>query len=138
MAVRLGAIAAGIQRLGAAAARAREAVEALAQRSGEVQNKESSHFVSQISSTEALAGQDKARENNINIEDAIRAISRADHHKISQTSIKTERYRKNKHMHRIRHIHQALGVSLAQASPVVPAQGQPQQCRFLVIVASNT
>lgn len=55
-----------------------------------VQNKESSHFVSQISSTEALAGQDKARENNINIEDAIRAISRADHHKISQTSIKTE------------------------------------------------
>ena len=55
-----------------------------------VQNKENSHFVSQISSMEALAGQDKARENNINIEDAIRAISRADHHKISQTSIKTE------------------------------------------------
>ena len=54
-----------------------------------VQNKESSHFVSQMSSTEALGlinnNNNNHRDNNINIEDAIRAISRADQNKTSQS-----------------------------------------------------
>ena len=53
-----------------------------------VQNKESSHFVSQMSSTEALGlinNNNHSRDNNINIEDAIRAISRADQHKTSKS-----------------------------------------------------
>ena len=54
-----------------------------------VQNRESSHFVSQMSSTEALGlinnNNHNHTSNNINIEDAIRAISRADQHKTSQS-----------------------------------------------------
>ena len=54
-----------------------------------VQNRESSHFVSQMSSTEALGlinnNNNNHTSNNINIEDAIRAISRADQHKTSQS-----------------------------------------------------
>ena len=57
-----------------------------------VQNKESSHFVSQMSSTEALGlinnnnhHNNHNNRDNINIEDAIRAISRADQHKTSQS-----------------------------------------------------
>ena len=52
-----------------------------------VQNKESSHFVSQMSSTEALGliNNNNNSSNHINIEDAIRAISRAEQPKISQS-----------------------------------------------------
>ena len=54
-----------------------------------VQNRESSHFVSQMSSTEALGlinnNNNNHTSNNINIEDAIRAISRADQRKTSQS-----------------------------------------------------
>ena len=58
-----------------------------------VQNKERSHFVSQMSSTEALGLINNTRDNinnnnnnnNINIEDAIRAISRSEQHKMSQS-----------------------------------------------------
>ena len=56
-----------------------------------VQNRESSHFVSQMSSTEALGlinnNNNNHTSNNINIEDAIRAISRADQRKTSQSPI---------------------------------------------------
>ena len=54
-----------------------------------VQNRESSHFVSQMSSTEALGlinnNNHNHTSNNINIEDAIRAISRADQRKTNQS-----------------------------------------------------
>ena len=54
-----------------------------------VQNRESSHFVSQMSSTEALGlinnNNNNHTSNNINIEDAIRAISRADQRKTNQS-----------------------------------------------------
>ena len=54
-----------------------------------VQNKENSHFVSQMSSTEALGlinnNNNNNTRDNINIEDAIRAISRADQHKTSKS-----------------------------------------------------
>lgn len=55
-----------------------------------------------MSSTEALGGLDRNRDNsNINIEDAIRAISRADQHKISQTSTLTETMEDNEFKPRI-------------------------------------
>ena len=56
-----------------------------------IQNRESSHFVSQMSSTEALGliNNNTTTNNNnnniINIEDAIRAISRADQRKTNQS-----------------------------------------------------
>ena len=53
-----------------------------------------------MSSTEALGGLDR-NNSNINIEDAIRAISRADQHKISQTSTLTETMEDNEFKPRI-------------------------------------